>query len=93
MSNKKNPALPLGAPALASLGRVVIFQTGFPEEHWNGATEHAAMITGVVAADIVHLTVFPAGAAPAPRLNVRRAGSFAPIDGFPSHSWKWPTRI
>jgi hypothetical protein len=71
---------------------MVIFHSTFPEEGWNGAKEHAAMITGVASGDVVDLTIFPAGEMPVPLRRVHRKGSFVPIDGFPYRCWAWPER-
>jgi hypothetical protein len=87
--NKNKHEAPTQRPTIC---RVVVFRSSFDEEHWNGASEHPAMITGVVSDDVVNLMVFPDGAAPVTRMRVCREGSFEPTPGFPSHAWAWPSR-
>jgi hypothetical protein len=72
-----------------SLRRLVLYRSTFDDEQWNGAGEHAALITGVVSSDVVNLLVFPNGGDPVVRLRVAREGSFSPTPGFPVRFWAW----
>jgi len=78
------------APRRPSLCRDVLYRTSHGDEQWNGSSEHAAKITGVVSGDVVNLIVFPNGGMPVPRLNVSRQGTGKTPKGFPSCSWAWP---
>lgn len=78
------------APRRPSLNRAVLYRTTHADEQWNGASEHAAIITGVISEDAVNLIVFPNGGMPVPRLNVSREGTAKTPEGFPSACWAWP---
>lgn len=85
-------SLPLSPPLKPAICRMVIFHSTFPEERWNGATQHAAVITGVKSDDVVNLLVHPNGAQSVVQLNIPREGSFKPVAGFPHRCWVWPPR-
>jgi len=73
-----------------SLCRAVLYRTSHPDEQWEGRSEHAAIITGVVSRDVVNLIVFPDGGMPLPRRNVYREGVTKTPAGFASSAWAWP---
>jgi hypothetical protein len=73
-----------------SVCRAVLYRTSHADEQWNGKSEHAAIITGVVSNDVVDLIVFPVGGMPLPRVNVVRAGAEDTPMGFARSSWAWP---
>lgn len=75
-----------------SICRMVLFRSTYSDEQWNGASEHPAVITRVWSSTCVNLKVLCDGAAPVDLSSVELEGSFAPIDGFPHHSWSWPGR-
>lgn len=68
-----------------SLGRIVIVRTPMPIA---GQPECAAIVTGVVSDDQVHVTVFPPAGGPFPLERVYRAGH----PYVASYAWRWPER-
>lgn len=78
-------------PMRPSLCRAVLYRSSHADEQWNGKSEHAAIITGVVSGDVVDLIVFPAGQMPMPILSVPREGTEATPMGFSKNAWAWPT--
>ncbi len=93
MSKNLKAAGPAPGGQPPSLGHTVILSTSYPEECWNGASEHPAVVTGVIDADTVNLLVLGNGVMPVPMLRVARAGSFTPVEGFCSRAWDWPKRV
>lgn len=75
-----------------SVPRMVLFRSTYPEEQWNGAAEHAAVITRVWSPTCVNLKVLCDGAPSVDFSSVELEGSFTPIEGFPSRCWAWPGR-
>ncbi len=53
-----------------------------------GQDEHAAIITGVVSDDVVHVLLMPAGEQPYPISGVPHVKSVSPG----ALSWRWPSR-